>query len=132
MSIKGNQNAATYKKDIVLSFINQFPNATTMAISRLIYDEHKLDFSSLDTVRTNVRRYRGENGKNSSPVSKAGERTQTQKKQSMRKVIDLPDSDYEKCESFIIPKGQNNILILSDIHFPYQDNKALLRYINKV
>ncbi len=89
MSIKGNQNAATYKKDIVLTFINKFPNATTMAIARLIYDEHKLDFSSFDTVRTNVRRYRGENGKNSSPVSKAGERTETQKKQSMSKIIDL-------------------------------------------
>ena len=70
MSIKGNQNAATYKKDIVLSFINQFPNATTMAISRLIYDKHKLDFNSLDGVRSNVRRYRGENGKNNSTVLK--------------------------------------------------------------
>ena len=120
MSIKGNQNSATYKKDIVLSFINKFPNATTMAIARLIYEEHKLDFSSLDTVRTNVRRYRGENGKNSSPISRIGERTETQKKQSMSKIIDLPESDYEKCEAFIIPKGQNNILILSDIHFPYR------------
>ena len=78
--MKGNQNAATYKKDIVLSFINKFPNATTMAIARLIYEEHKLDFSSFDTVRTNVRRYRGENGKNSSPISRTGERTETQKK----------------------------------------------------
>ena len=50
MSQKGNQKAATYKKDIVLSFINQFPNATTMAISRLIYDKHKLDFTSLDLI----------------------------------------------------------------------------------
>jgi predicted phosphodiesterase len=130
MSLKGNQNSATYKKDIVLSFINQFPNATTMAISRLIYDKHKLDFTSLDGVRANVRRYRGENGINSSTVSKAGERSEIQKKQCMSKRIDLPESDYEKCEPFIIPKGQNNILILSDIHFPYQDNKALELAIN--
>jgi len=94
MAEKGNQNSATYKKDIVLSFINQFPNATTMAIARMIYENHKLDFTSFDGVRTSVRRYRGENGKNSSPISQAGVRTEFQKKQSMSRIIDLPESDY--------------------------------------
>ena len=48
----------------------------------------------------------------------------------MLKKTDLPNSDYSKVETFIIPKGQNNILILSDIHFPYQDNEALTLALN--
>jgi len=125
MSVKGNQNASTYKKDIILSFIKKFPKATTMAISRMIYDKHKLDFNSVETIRTSVRRYRGEGGINNSTFVQKGNRSPEQKKQALSKKLDLPDSDYTKLEPFVIPKGQNNILVLSDIHFPYQDNEAL-------
>ena len=52
-------------------------------------------------------------------------RTEETKKQFMKRNFELPESDYEERQNFIIPKGQNNILILSDIHFPYQDNEAL-------
>lgn len=130
MSKIGNQNASTYKKDIVLSYINKLPKASTMAISRIVYQNYKLDFTNLEAVRTMVRRYRGEAGVLNSTVNQTEIRTKETKKKFMAGKIDLPESDYEKCEPFIIPKGQNNILILSDIHFPYQDNKALELAIN--
>lgn len=130
MAQKGNQHGATYKKDIVLEYLENFPKASTMAISRMIFEKYPLDFNSVDSVRSNVRRYRGENGKNNSQVTRVAERSGETKKQFMSKKIDLPESDYEKCEPFIIPKGQNNILILSDIHFPYQDNEALELALN--
>ena len=125
MSKKGNQNASTYKKDIVLEYLEKYKTASTMSIARVIFKENPLYFTNLEAVRTSVRRYRGENGKNNSPISITAERTELTKKQFMKRTFDLPESDYEKVEPFIIPKGQNNILILSDIHFPYQDNKAL-------
>jgi len=128
MGIKGNQHSATYKKDIVLEYLGKFPNSATMSLSRLILKENPLDFTTLENVRNLVRSYRGERGKNSSTVSIVGKRTEQQKKEAIAKK--LPESDYQKCEPFIIPKGQNNILILSDIHFPYQDNKALELAIN--
>jgi predicted phosphodiesterase len=121
----GNQNAATYKKDIIVSYIEKYPNASTMAIARIIFKENPLDFNSLEGVRGSVRHYRGELGSVSSPTTKHLHRDEQTKKQFMKRKIDLPESDYEKCEPFIIPKGQNRILVLSDIHFPYQDNKAL-------
>jgi predicted phosphodiesterase len=37
----------------------------------------------------------------------------------------LPASDYEEIDTFTFPAGSNRILILSDIHLPYQDNEAL-------
>ena len=127
MNVIGNQRGATYKKEIVLDFISKYPKATTMAIARLIQKAHPIDFT-IESARGNVRRYRGEAGKYSSNVSILSNRTDDEKKQAMSKKI--PESDYSKCEPFIIPKGQNNILILSDIHFPYQDNKALELAIN--
>jgi predicted phosphodiesterase len=130
MSVKGNQNATTYKKDIVVSYIEKFPKSSTMAISRLLKKDYPIDFDSVENARNMVRRYRGENGINNSKTTIVGERTEQQKKQFMSKRIELPESDYEKCEPFVIPKGQNNILVLSDIHFPYQDNKALELAIN--
>jgi predicted phosphodiesterase len=126
---KEGKNAKKYFSDIVIDYILKLPNASTMAISRILLKENPLDFTNLDQTRAMVRYYRGElNNKNKSNMSIVQKRTTEEKKQFMLKK--LPESDYQKCEPFIIPKGQNNILILSDIHFPYQDNKALELAIN--
>lgn len=121
---------ATYKQDIVLDYLNRFPTMPTRTLARLIYNQNKLDFNNENTVRNHVQRYRGEKNGDNCPTIKVSERTEEQKKKAMAGKFDLPESDYEKCEPFIIPKGQNNILILSDIHFPYQDNKALELALN--
>lgn len=116
-----------YKVKIVLNYLKEYPNASTMAISRIILKENPLDFNNLDSVRTYVRTYRGELKKQLPKRVDVTEhiRTEQTKKNFMKKTFDLPESDYEKCEAFYVPKGQNNVLILSDIHIPYQDNKAL-------
>lgn len=122
----------TYKAEIVKETILKFPNASTRAIARIIYENNKLDFSSLDATRGMVQDYRGERGSvRSKRVNNEIEpRSEEIKKAFMTKDFQLPESDYEKIEPFIIPKGQNNILVLSDIHIPYQDNKALELAIN--
>jgi len=128
MSKLGNKNSKNFKSDIVIDYINRFPNASTMALSRMILGENSLYFDNFDQARAMVRGYRGEHKKNSTQKTVVQVRTEEEKKNFIRKK--LPQSDYEKCEPFIIPKGQNNILILSDIHFPYQDNEALNLAIN--
>lgn len=126
MSIKGNKHNKRYYSDIVIDYIKKYEKASTMAIARIIYKENPLDFKSLEQVRGLVRSYRGEGAKSQKTIIQ--KRTPEERKQFIARK--LPESDYEKCEPFIIPKGQNNILILSDIHFPYQDNKALELAIN--
>lgn len=128
MSVLGNKNRKNFKSKIVIDYINRFPNASTMSLARMVLGENSLYFDNFDQARAMVRSYRGENKKNSSHKTIVQTRTEDEKKNFIRKK--LPESDYEKCEPFIIPKGQNNILILSDIHFPYQDNKALELAIN--
>jgi predicted phosphodiesterase len=126
---KGNQYASTYKKDIVLNIIQEMPKASTMALSRIIFNKYPLDFDSVEQARNSVRYYRNETTK-ASKVINVGVRTAEEKKQFMTKKFDLPESDYEKSEPYLIPKGQNNVLVLSDIHIPYQDNKALELALN--
>jgi predicted phosphodiesterase len=128
MSTLGNKNRKNFKSDIVIDYINRFPNASTMALARMVLGENSLYFDNFDQARTMVRAYRGEHKKDSSQKTIVQTRTEEEKKNFIKRK--LPESDYEKCEPFIIPKGQNNILILSDIHFPYQDNKALELAIN--
>ena len=118
---KGNQNGTTYKRQIALDLITKLPNASTMSLARILLKENPLDFDTLDNARSMIRYYRLESSRQSKTVS-SGVRDEKTKKQFTMK---LPESDYQKIEPFIIPKGQNNILVLSDIHLPYQDNKAL-------
>ena len=111
----------TYKCDIAIEYCEKYIDFSTRAIARLLIKDHPLDFTE-SNARSMVQRLRNES------TSRKGifeSRDSETKKQFMKRNFELPESDYQKTENFIIPKGQNNILILSDIHFPYQDNKAL-------
>ena len=68
MAKLGNQNSTTYKKDLVVSLIQKMPNASTMALARILFNENPLDFDSVEQARGNIRRYRGESN-NSSTVT---------------------------------------------------------------
>ena len=124
MAKKGNQYGATYKKELALELLKRMPKASTMALARILYKENPLSFNSLDACRASIRYYRGEKA-NKMPMETVGERTKAEKREMMTKSFELPESDYEATKPFKLPKGQNNILVLSDIHIPYQDNKAL-------
>lgn len=120
--------AITYKGLITQEYILKYSQASTMAIARLLVENHPIDFSNTEQARTMVRYFRNEtNVKTKNAVQIRSAET---KKKFMSKTFDLPETDYSKIEPFIIPKGQNNILILSDIHFPYQDNEALQLALN--
>ena len=111
----------TYKREIALEYCTKYENFSTRAIARLLKKDFPLDFTE-NNARSMVQYIRGERNNRNGELEPRSEKT---KKQFMKRNFELPESDYEERQNFIIPKGQNNILILSDIHFPYQDNKAL-------
>jgi predicted phosphodiesterase len=113
--------AKTYKREIALQYCTKYQNFSTRAIARLLLKDFPLDFTE-SNARSMVQYVRGERNNRKGELEPRSEKT---KKQFMARKFELPESDYEERQNFIIPKGQNNILILSDIHFPYQDNKAL-------
>lgn len=113
----------TYKHDIALEYCKKFIKASTMAIARMLHDEHPIDFKTIENARGVVRHIRGELSQKNLSVTLP--RDEKSKKQFMRKEFNLPESDYKELEIIQLAKACNNILFLSDIHLPYQDNEAL-------
>jgi predicted phosphodiesterase len=126
---KGNQARSTYKREIALQLIQSMPNASTMALSRILFDKNPLDFDNFEQARMMIRYYRKEHPRSSRTII-VGQRTNKTKKQFMAKNFELPESDYEKTIDLFLPSDQNNVLVLSDIHIPYQDNRALELALN--
>ena len=112
----------TVHQSIVTSYLDKHPAMATNTLAKLIYAEHSLDFKSLESTRMSIRYARGETNK--SKGIKKYNRTEEERKKSQA-WNKLPQSDYKEQEPYIMPKGNNRILILSDIHLPYHDVEAL-------
>ena len=59
---KGNLNGKSKDTDIILEYLENFPNSPSKTLARKIYSEHPT-FSSLEIVYNRVRYYRGQIGK---------------------------------------------------------------------
>ena len=92
----------------------KFPTATNLGLARKLYKENPLVYTNLDSARLAIRKVRGAAG---------DENRKKVKDQVERKYI--PETDAEAWEPFIIPKSVKSLLILSDIHIPFHDVKAL-------
>ena len=115
----------SYKSEIVIEYCEKFPYMSTRALSRLIYEQNKLDFAVPNSARTLIQRVRGECSQYS---FKDTVHLHTDKKTKMKRMKNkhvLPESDYDEVEVFAIPTGYKRVFCLSDVHIPYQDNRAI-------
>lgn len=89
----------------------------TLKLARIMYEENKLKFSNLESARRTLRYLEG----------KSGEIVKGIKKQDNRPLnpYKLPDSSKEEREPFVLPKLNNNILLISDLHIPYHDIQSI-------
>lgn len=117
---------SNYRRDIVLEALEKFSDCTTSNIAKMLCKEHPLDFTTYDSARGLVRYYRGEGGGKKNEIASVtmSKRTESEKK-SAQGWAKVPESDYKEQKPFKIPKGNNRVLILSDIHLPYHDEEAL-------
>lgn len=109
----------TNKAKIVREYISKFPNVPKAALAKKIYKENSIIFKDAETVRSSIRRITGSNGNLSRKQAEHKDMFQPLRKST----YDLPNSyanDYSPYEI-----KQSRILIISDLHFPYQDNKAI-------
>lgn len=111
-----------YRTQMIKELLEKFPNASTLSLAKILHENNPLDFVTIENARGAIRYWRGEAGKNAKePVSKRTE----QEKKAAYAWAKLPESDYKEAEPFLMPKGQNKILLLTDIHLPYHDVEAL-------
>lgn len=91
-----------------------YPNKS--AIADKIFTDHPLHFTSKEDVRYWVRYV----------VGKAGDDHRQKKKFDDTM---LPASKAKKTRHYYVHSSRDRILVISDIHFPNQDNKALAKAI---
>lgn len=101
------------KKDIVISYLEKFPDSPSKTLGRIIFNEHPGLFNSLETARKSVMTMRGVNGANKR--EKLTDKTFVKSSDGEYKIkqVNIKTEDY----NFEYKKP----LILSDIHLPYHE-----------
>ena len=101
----------TQKGDLVKTYLESFTQTPSLTLAKKIYSENSLMFKDIEAVRTMIRYYRGRGGDRHNKT--LSDRTY------VGTGLRLPNSKLEPYENFIIPKTQNRILALFDIHLPF-------------
>lgn len=112
MSVKG---------DIVKKELSRFPTTAILTLAKKIYKENSKVFASVEDVRGVLNYHTGKSGKRNRKI--AANKNLFQKITNDTNPFKLPESFAESFEPYII--SQSKTLIISDLHFPYQDNKAI-------
>ncbi len=110
----------TLKNKIVREYIIKFPNTANAALARKILKEHPLEFDNTENIRFIIRYVTGSTGE------------KVKKKLVDKSLI----REHRKSNDYMLPQSyandftpyeikQSRILIISDLHFPYQNNEAI-------
>lgn len=113
---------------IIREYILKFPHTSKKSLAKKIFDENELLFKDAEHVRGVIRRITGANGEKHRLTTK--NILQHHAPHSRENPYGLPQSEAVPFEPYILPKANNNILFLTDIHLPYHDINALTLAIN--
>ena len=111
-----------FVSNLIKSYLTKFPKLPSMTLAKKIFKEHDKEFKDIEAVRSCLRYYRGKKG------------YQSKKELGTKDFLDqdiefeMPESYSESFEPYLI--NQSRTLIISDLHFPYQDNEAIKIAIN--
>lgn len=95
----------------------------THALASKMYNENKGTYIDKEDARSFVRKVRGKHGEYHRTTASNKELYDKEKRSST--PYELPLSYSAPKERFKLPKANKKVLVLSDIHIPYQDNEAL-------
>jgi predicted phosphodiesterase len=105
---------------IIQKYLDKYPNVASMTLAKKIYNENKLHFKDVDSIRSNIRNYRGSMGKKR---LKELSNTQYLPENKMIEKYNLPISIEQDYKPFYLIAKK--LLIFSDFHIPFQDNKSI-------
>jgi len=125
MSIVKQLNGKKSNTDIILDYLEKFPNAPSRTISKKIYNENSAFFDNYETIYGRVRYYRGQSGSHSRNKLKNNKFQKELKVKVMIQKLQLPESHTKVRHSFTFPTGCKKLGVFGDVHIPYHDNTAL-------
>jgi predicted phosphodiesterase len=109
----------TLKSKIVSEYLKKFPKSNYTSLARKILKENSLEFDSVENIRTMIRKMVGSSGEDRK--NKTKDKSLFQEKRPSQ--YNLPQSYANDFTPYEIK--QSRILIISDLHFPYQNNEAI-------
>ena len=110
--------------DIVIEYLERFPEAPSKTLARKIYSENTF-LKSFESVYSKVRYYRGQMGDKRRKTLVNKKFQKELKVEFTMKEKFLPESYATKRDTFIFPSACNSVGIIGDLHIPYQDNDAI-------
>ncbi len=115
------------KGETVLAYLERYTEDGKLTkskneLAKIIYAENPELFDNHERVRRVINYYTGKSGNHQRNIAGVKDYFDYDSGQGRFKI---PQTDAQPRRDFIIPKAQNKILILSDIHIPYHDVDAL-------
>lgn len=109
------------KRDIIAQYVRRFPNVSSRALARSIYEREKPLFNNIESVNWEVRYVRG---RIKTRIKHSPIHNNDMKRSKNGNPYNLPDSYESEIDIFDLPLSDNNILVLSDLHIPYHTISA--------
>jgi predicted phosphodiesterase len=109
---------------LCMEALKKFPKTPLLTLAKKVYSENSLEFSDIEAARTLLRYYAGLKGKKTRDTSLHKE-LHREIEYNYNPFDDIPESFEEIREPYILATSTKKILVLSDIHFPYHNSKAL-------
>ena len=125
MSIIKQPSAKKSNTNIILDYLEKFPNAPSRTIAKKIYNENSAFFTDIENVYFRVRYYRGQSGSINRDKLKNTKFQKELKVKVMIQKLQLPESHTKVRNSFTFPTGCKKLGVFGDVHIPYHDNTAL-------
>ena len=114
----------TKQGEICTAALKKFPKTPILTLAKKIYEENSLHFTGVEHVRDTLRYYTGLKGK-AARKKVVNKETLREPTYTYNPFDDIPESFEEIREPYILATSTKKILVLSDIHFPYHNVKAL-------
>ena len=108
----------------VKELLAKFPTASIHSLAEKAFEENPLLFTNKEHARSLLKYHSGKLGGPSRKYNKM-EKIEHKTDFSPKNPFGLPESDAKPPEVYRLPKANNNILALFDIHVPYHDMQAL-------
>ena len=125
MSIIKQPSAKKSNTNIILDYLEKFPNAPSRTLAKKIYNENSAFFTDAENVYFRVRYYRGQSGSTNRDKLKNTKFQKELKVKVMIQKLQLPESHTKIRNSFTFPTGCKKLGVFGDVHIPYHDNTAL-------
>jgi UDP-2,3-diacylglucosamine pyrophosphatase LpxH len=120
---------STKKGEVVKSYLSKHKTTPILTLAKLIYSEKPDYFKSVEDVRDMIRYYAGLRGKPNREIV-ADKNLLREPTYNYNPFDNIPKSYKEKASVLTLGKSSTRIAVLSDIHFPYHDEEALVAAID--